>query len=485
MPGQADFTKQASFSKSPPIPRIATVGVDVGAGCQYKWLADALSYIAGQTHDATHPWVILLYPDLKAESNLLMLNYVDLVGLGPEACQIVANDAANPIITAPNGVTCTIQGVRVENTNTGAAAILATGATLTIRKCFLRAAGAAGALRLTTTASTVTVQDSYLEGTAALYVTTNVAHTLLAERSRLKGSNYLAFIAASGPVVTFLACDGMGAGTLYVSGATIACKQCSRWGASAHVDFSPGSIALDHCDCGALDITDGGTITAKASSVTTIEMNSAATASLTMDDACEISGAITDVHASATLRLPRKKLSAGSRAPGLLATGTQMDSVNGAGAAINQAPADRETTDSPRSVQVVHTGAASAFPYDVTLSGYDNLKGILVLVTEVISVTGAGTFHGVKAWNRITNWATSGVIAANDTVALQFDDRMGLEHRVRDASHLLYCYKSPGGAAPVSMPPASFTLDLDNYTIRETGVAVVAGDGYEYVVVKG
>jgi hypothetical protein len=473
-------------------PRILRVGNIAGGEAEFITVGAALAQAALMGPTAANKVVILLGPGAPyAESNLVAVNGVDLVAYGdPEACQIVANDGANPIITVPNGVTCTFEGVRVENTAALGAGpgILLTGGNLTVRGCYVKATAPWGqnafAIKLVTTAGTLTAYESVFEG-QEWYVATlgnGLAHVAELYRCRLVGSGFGVYAQGTGNTIRCLECDfgGSGAGGY----GTVALRQCSRVGTTLFVSCS-GPFTLDHCDCGDLIMGANGVLSCIASSFGSVDMQNEASASLTLDNACEISGAITNVHASATFIVPRKRLGVGLGAPGLLADATQMDSIIGAGAPINQAPATRTTTDWARTVKVVHAGVVTAFPYNITLTGTAMLKGALRAVTEVITVTGAGTFRGVVPWHNISNWTSSGNIGLADTVKLQFDSRLGLEHRLRAATHLLACRKSPGGAAPLYRTPASFTLNLTQYTIEETGVAVVAGDNYEYWVVKG
>ena len=90
------------------------------------------------------------------ESNLTLVDSVNLVGRSPDVCTIAASSAVNPIINS--AVTCTISNLTVQNTNAGAPAIKVTAGTLTIRNCNIKGTGAGDSIQMT--GGTLNVYDS-------------------------------------------------------------------------------------------------------------------------------------------------------------------------------------------------------------------------------------------------------------------------------------------------------------------------------------
>jgi hypothetical protein len=119
------------------------------AGADYTTIAAALA--AASSGD-----VILIYPSTYAESNLTLVNGVNLVGTDPDQCIISVADAANPIINS--AVNCAISNLTIWNTNAGAPAIKVTANTLTIRNCNIKGTGAGDAIQMI--AGTLNVYDS-------------------------------------------------------------------------------------------------------------------------------------------------------------------------------------------------------------------------------------------------------------------------------------------------------------------------------------
>lgn len=120
--------------------RIDPNHIKVVAGTANMTIADALALAAaGDTIEITS--------GTYAESNLTLVAGVNLVGMDPDQCAIVAADAANPILSA--GVTCTVSNLTVGNTNAGAPAIGVTANSLTLRSCYIYGTGAGDAIAMT------------------------------------------------------------------------------------------------------------------------------------------------------------------------------------------------------------------------------------------------------------------------------------------------------------------------------------------------
>ena len=130
--------------------------------------------------------------------------------------------------------------------------------------------------------------------------------------------------------------------------------------------------------------------------------------------------------------------------------------------------------DYPRSIKYIHTGAASTFPYTVTITG-TTADG--ETDTEEIVVTVAATYRGVKAWAWITDIDLGDGIAGGDTWELQLDSKIGIPFSIYAAADVLHMVKNSTG-----MQAASFTINTTYNTIEETGVAVGANDEYWYYV---
>lgn len=131
--------------------------------------------------------------------------------------------------------------------------------------------------------------------------------------------------------------------------------------------------------------------------------------------------------------------------------------------------------DCPRNVQVVDNGVGVGNTGNVIITGlnqYGNPD------TETIAITTLGTTEGVKAWSYIISIQFPAITDTN--VEVQVASKIGIAGDLR-ANGLKTVAKDPAGVgAKEFMPAASFTVNTVYDTVEETGVAIAAGDVYDY-----
>jgi len=133
--------------------------------------------------------------------------------------------------------------------------------------------------------------------------------------------------------------------------------------------------------------------------------------------------------------------------------------------------------DVPRNVKVVDNGVGAGNTGNVVVTGLDQYGSAQ---TETIAITNGGTAQGVKAFTYISQIVFPAITDTN--IEVQVASKIGIPGDLRSDGLKTVAKDAAGGGAKTFMLASAFTVETIYDTVEETGVAVVAGDQYDYYI---
>jgi hypothetical protein len=136
-----------------------------------------------------------------------------------------------------------------------------------------------------------------------------------------------------------------------------------------------------------------------------------------------------------------------------------------------------DQNDAPRNLIIVDNGVGVGNAGDVIVTGYDQYGE---LVTETIAITTLGSTEGVTPFTWITQIEFPAITDTN--IEVQMGNAIGVAADLSSGDLKACSHDAAGGGAKSFVNISGFTLNTTYDTIEFTGVAIAAGDVFDYYV---